>query len=238
MRFNWMKIKLIFLLALISALFYSTSSVNNLRDVSKMDIYINNSNNLFITKDSIKSAVIEIISTKNIRKSSVHSQALEFELNKIELVKNSDVFVDVNGNMIINIEQRKPIARFLDNKSYLDEDGLIMPKSKYYSARVPVIRGYTNTQDQLSLIYKLSNYINNDKFLSQSATEILIDSNSNFSIKLRDYRFKILIGQLNNLDLKIKNFKAFYINALANQILNKYSVINLQFDNQVVCVKI
>jgi len=238
MRFNWMKIKLIFLLALISALFYSTSSVNNLRDVSKMDIYINNSNNLFITKDSIKSAVIEIISTKKIRKSSVHSQALEFELNKIELVKNSDVFVDVNGSMLINIEQRKPIARFLDNKSYLDEDGLIMPKSKYYSARVPVIRGYTNTQDQLSLIYKLSNYINNDKFLSQSATEILIDSNSNFSIKLRDYRFKILIGQLNNLDLKIKNFKAFYINASANQILNKYSVINLQFDNQVVCVKI
>jgi cell division protein FtsQ len=140
--------------------------------------------------------------------------------------------------MVIDIEQRKPIARFIDNKSYLDEDGLVMPKSKYYSARVPVIKGYANTQDQLDLIYKLSNYIKDDKFLSQSATEILIDSNSNFSIKLRDYRFKILIGQLNNLDLKIKNFKAFYINASANQILNKYSVINLQFDNQVVCVKI
>ena len=237
MRFSWMKIKLFFLLVLISGLFYSTISVNNLRDISKTDIYINNSSNLFITKDSIKNAVVEIITTKNIRKSSVHSQALEFELNKIELVKNSDVFVDVNGNMLINIEQRKPIARFLDNKSYLDKDGLIMPKSKYYSARVPVIRGYTNTQDQLSLIYKLSNYINNDKFLSQSATEIVIDSNSNFSIKLRDYKFKILIGKLNNLGLKIKNFKAFYTNASANQILNKYSVINLQFDNQVVCVK-
>jgi cell division protein FtsQ len=140
--------------------------------------------------------------------------------------------------MVVNIQQRKPIARFLDNKFYLDEDGLVMPKSKYYSARVPVIKGYANTQDQLDLIYKLSNYIKNDKFLSQSATEILIDSSSNFSIKLRDHTFKILIGQLNNLDLKIKNFKAFYINASANQILNKYSVINLQFDNQVVCVKI
>jgi cell division protein FtsQ len=233
-----MKIKLFFLLVLISGLFYSTISVNNLRDISKTDIYIDNSNNLFITKDSIKSAVIEIITTKNIRKSSVHLKALEFELNKIELVKKSDVFIDVNGTMVIDIEQRKPIARFIDNKSYLDEDGLVMPKSKYYSARVPVIKGYANTQDQLDLIYKLSNYIRDDKFLSQSATEILIDSNSNFSIKLRDYRFKILIGQLNNLDLKIKNFKAFYINASANQILNKYSVINLQFDNQVVCVKI
>ena len=238
MRFSWMKIKLFFLLVLIFGLFYSTISVNNLRDISKTDIYIHNSNNLFITKDSIKSAVTKIITTKNIHKSSVHLKALEFELNKIELVKKSDVFIDVNGTIVIDIEQRKPIARFIDNKFYLDEDGLIMPKSKYYSARVPVIRGYTNNQDQLSLICKLSNYINNDKFLSQNATEILIDSNSNFSIKLRDYRFKILIGQLNNLDLKIKNFKAFYINASANQILNKYSVINLQFDNQVVCVKI
>ena len=238
MRFSWMKIKLFFLLVLISGLFYSTISVNNLRDISKTDIYIHDSSNLFITKDSIKSAVIEIITTKNIHKSSVHLKALEFELNKIELVKKSDVFIDVNGTIVIDIEQRKPIARFIDNKFYLDEDGLIMPKSKYYSARVPVIRGYTNNQDQLSLICKLSNYINNDKFLSQNATEILIDSNSNFSIKLRDYKFKILIGQLNNLGLKIKNFKAFYINASTNQILNKYSVINLQFDNQVVCVKI
>ncbi|MDB4180485.1 hypothetical protein N9754_04670, partial [Flavobacteriaceae bacterium] len=137
----------------------------------------------------------------------------------------------------VNIKQRKPIARFLDNKSYLGEDGILMPKSKYYSARVPVIKGFTNAQDQLDLIYKLSNYIKNDKFLSQSTAEILIDSNSIFSIKLRNYRFKILIGKLNNLDLKIKNFKAFYINASANQILNKYSVINLQFDNQVVCIK-
>ena len=238
MRFSWMKIKLFFLLVLISGLFYSTISVNNLRDISKTDIYIHDSSNLFITKDSIKSAVIEIITTKNIHKSSVHLKSLEFELNKIELVKKSDVFIDVNGTMVIDIEQRKPIARFIDNKFYLDEDGFVMPKSKYYSARVPVIKGYANTQDQLDLIYKLSNYIRDDKFLSQSATEILIDSNSNFSIKLRDYRFKILIGQLNNLDLKIKNFKAFYINASANQILNKYSVINLQFDNQVVCVKI
>ena len=238
MRFSWMKIKLFFLLVLISGLFYSTISINNLRDISKTDIYIHDSSNLFITKDSIKSAVIEIITTKNIHKSSVHLKALEFELNKIELVKKSDVFIDVNGTIVIDIEQRKPIARFIDNKFYLDEDGFVMPKSKYYSARVPVIKGYANTQDQLDLIYKLSNYIRDDKFLSQSATEILIDSNSNFSIKLRDYRFKILIGQLNNLDLKIKNFKAFYINASANQILNKYSVINLQFDNQVVCVKI
>ena len=65
MRFSWMKIKLFFLLVLISGLFYSTISVNNLRDISKMDIYIDNPNNLFITKDSINNAVIEIIQFTN-----------------------------------------------------------------------------------------------------------------------------------------------------------------------------
>ena len=192
MRINWMKIKLVFMLVLISGLFYSTISVNNLRDISEIDISLDNSNNLFITKDSIKSAVIEIITTKSIRKSSVHPKALEFELNQIELVKKSDVFIDVNGTMVVNIQQRMPIARFIDNKSYLDEDGFVMPKCKYYSAIVPVIKGYKKTQAQLDLIYKLCNYIKDDKFLSQNATEILIDSNSNFSIKLRDYKFKIL----------------------------------------------
>ena len=85
MRFSWMKIKLFFLLVLIFGLFYSTISVNNLRDISKTDIYIHNSNNLFITKDSIKSAVTKIITTKNIHKSSVHLKALEFELSLIHI---------------------------------------------------------------------------------------------------------------------------------------------------------
>ncbi|MDA9356710.1 hypothetical protein OAA78_01805 [Flavobacteriaceae bacterium] len=231
-----MKIKLVLLLVLISGLFYSAISVNNLREISETDVHITNYKNLFITKDSIKNAVLEIITNKNIHKSTVHNKSLEYELSKIELIKSSDVFVDVNGNMIVNVEQRKPIARFLNNKYYLDEDGKKMPKSKYHSARVPVIRGYNN-KEQLNAIYILSDFINKDKFLSDTTTEILIDSNSSFSVMLRGHEFKIFLGSLNNLESKFKNFKAFYVNATNNQIINKYSVINLQFDNQVVCVK-
>ena len=58
MRFNLMKIKLIFLLVLISGLFYSTISVNNLRDISKMDIYIDNPNNSILFGPVLKNDVI------------------------------------------------------------------------------------------------------------------------------------------------------------------------------------
>ena len=81
----------------------------------------------------------------------------------------------------------------------------------------------------------------NNKLSSKTNQEFdkKIVKNLDISIDNLSYKYpntKNLIIQ--NLDLKIKNFKAFYINASTNQILNKYSVINLQFDNQVVCVKI
>ena len=51
MRFNWIKIKLILLLVLISGLFYSTVSVNNLRDIKSTNIYMDSYENLFISKN-------------------------------------------------------------------------------------------------------------------------------------------------------------------------------------------
>lgn len=237
MRFNWLKIKLILLLALISGLFYSTISVNNLREIKSSDIYMYDYDSLFISEDSIQSVISELLVLKNINKSNIHKNNLEFELNKNQLINQSDIFIDVSGNMIVNIKQRKPIARFLDNKNYLDVNGLIMPKSKDYSPVVPIIVGFNQSTLQLKSIYKLSHFIYEDKFLRKNITKIIIDSTGNFVLQLRKHKFKVSLGRLDKLELKVNNFKAFYIKGMKDQLLNKYSTINLQFDNQVVGVK-
>tara|TARA_B110000259_G_scaffold16485_1_gene17331 strand:- start:223 stop:939 length:717 start_codon:yes stop_codon:yes gene_type:complete len=237
MRFNWLKIKLILLLALISGLFYSTISVNNLREIKSSDIYMYDYDSLLISEDSIQSVISELLVLKNINKSNIHKNNLEFELNKNQLINQSDIFIDVSGNMIVNIKQRKPIARFLDNKSYLDVNGLIMPKSKDYSPVVPIIVGFNKSTLQLKSIYKLSHFIYEDKFLRKNITKIIIDSTGNFVLQLRKHKFKVSLGRLDKLELKVNNFKAFYIKGMKDQLLNKYSTINLQFDNQVVGVK-
>ena len=237
MRFNWLKIKLILLLALISGLFYSTISVNNLREIKSLDIYMYDYDSLLISEDSIQSVISELLVLKNINKSNIHKNNLEFELNKNQLINQSDIFIDVSGNMIVNIKQRKPIARFLDNKNYLDVNGLIMPKSKDYSPVVPIIVGFNKSTLQLKSIYKLSHFIYEDKFLRKNITKIIIDSTGNFVLQLRKHKFKVSLGRLDKLELKVNNFKAFYIKGMKDQLLNKYSTINLQFDNQVVGVK-
>jgi len=237
MRFNWLKIKLILLLALISGLFYSTISVNNLRDIKSTEIYMNSYETLFISEDSIQSLISQLMFNKNINKSNIHNNNLEFELNKNQLINQSDIFIDVSGKMIVNIKQRKPIARFLDNKNYLDVNGLIMPKSKDYSPVVPIIVGFNKSTLQLKSIYKLSHFIYEDKFLRKNITKIIIDSTGNFVLQLRKHKFKVSLGRLDKLELKVNNFKAFYIKGMKDQLLNQYSTINLQFDNQVVGVK-
>lgn len=237
MRFNWLKIKLILLLVLISGLFYSTISVNNLREIKSSDIYMYDYDSLLISEDSIQSVISELLVLKNINKSNIHKNNLEFELNKNQLINQSDIFIDVSGKMIVNIKQRKPIARFLDNKNYLDVNGLIMPKSKDYSPVVPIIVGFNKSTLQLKSIYKLSHFIYEDKFLRKNITKIIIDSTGNFVLQLRKHKFKVSLGRLDKLELKVNNFKAFYIKGMKDQLLNKYSTINLQFDNQVVGVK-
>jgi cell division protein FtsQ len=237
MRFNWLKIKLILLLALISGLFYSTISVNNLREIKSSDIYMYDYDSLLISEDSIQSVISELLVLKNINKSNIHKNNLEFELNKNQLINQSDIFIDVSGKMIVNIKQRKPIARFLDNKNYLDVNGLIMPKSKDYSPVVPIIVGFNKSTLQLKSIYKLSHFIYEDKFLRKNITKIIIDSTGNFVLQLRKHKFKVSLGRLDKLELKVNNFKAFYIKGMKDQLLNQYSTINLQFDNQVVGVK-
>ena len=74
-------------------------------------------------------------------------------------------------------------------------------------------------------------------FLRKNITKIVIDSSGNFVLKLRKHKFKVSLGRLDKLELKVNNFKAFYIKGMKDQLLNKYSTINLQFDNQVVGVK-
>ena len=62
-------------------------------------------------------------------------------------------------------------------------------------------------------------------------------NNNKISLKLRDYKASILIGDNNGLKSKITNLKAFYIRGKEEGNLKNYNMINLQFENQVVGVK-
>ena len=132
--------------------------------------------------------------------------------------------------------QRNPIARIIDDNStfYIDDQSKIMRTSKLYSSNVPVIFNFSESFNYDS-IYKVCDLVYNDEFLKKNVTQINFLKNDNIILNFRKYDFDLIIGEYKNISKKIKNFKAFYNRSVKNETLKKYSKINLQFENQVVC---
>lgn len=194
--------------------------------------------NLYVTNETVSKLLIQNQeSVTNKSKEIIDLNGLESALNSNPLIKEAQVFMSVDGSITAEIIQKKPIARVSTNASYyVDEDGSFMPLSTNYTARVPLITGFVMKND-LKNVYKIAKKVQDDEFLKKHVVEIHQNENKSIDLKFRLNDFKIQLGSLKLLDKKINNLKAFYQKAMREKILNSYSVVNLKFDNQVICTK-
>ena len=232
MKINWSKIILTLVLILIGGLFYSTNSINSKRNINDIIVDFESTNKLFITKDSI----LKLLPTNFSEKKSVDINHLESIVNSNGFIKNSEAYVSIEGDLIIKVQQRNPIGRIIseDVTFYIDDESEIMTTSKIYSSRVPVIFNYSESSSQKE-IYQMCDLIDSDEFLKKNVTRINFLKNNYITLNFRDHDFDLVIGEYKNIKKKVKNFKAFYQAAIDNESIDKYSKINLQFENQVVC---
>ncbi|WP_445958033.1 cell division protein FtsQ/DivIB [Yeosuana sp.] len=226
------------LLGLVIFLFAFASNRNSVRKVLEVDIQFIGENNLFVTHETVSKLLIQYQhSVKNMAKETLDLNQLEKALNSNLMIKSAQVYVTVNGTVKADIEQKTPIARVNTNESYyIDDEGSYMPLSSNFTARVPLVTGSIN-KNNLKNIYKVANKIKNDEFLMKNVIEINQDSKQTIYLKLRQCDFTVKLGDVNSLDKKINNLKAFYQKNLHDKTLNNYIKVNLQFDNQVVCTK-
>lgn len=238
MRINWNFIKGIILLGLVLFLYAFSSFKNNGRPVKNVNVQFTGLNNVFITTEMVNKLLI--LSQEKpylLNKDDIDLRELEFSLESNNMIKSAQVYLTVNGVVMAKVEQRVPIARVQNSEVfYIDDEGFRMPLSTQHSARVPVVYGIVEEGD-LQRIYKLALTAHNDLFLKTYLTGIYLNKNKEISLKLRLLDFHILVGNIDNLELKFKNLKAFYQKAKKDNMLDVYKSVNLQFDNQVVCTK-
>ena len=230
-------IKVIIILAVVSIFSAFSSSQNNAKPISEVEVSFIGDNNLFISKTKVDKLLIQNNDyIKCVSKDNLDLKALENKLSSHDMIENSEVYISINGILKIDIKQRNPYARVISDSSfYIDNNGTKMPLSDNYSARVLLVHGL-NDESKIDYVFKLIKTIRDDEFLNSNVTDILI-SKSDISLRVRNCNFEVLVGDLNNLETKIKNFKAFYQKAYRDKILNNYKKVNLQFNNQIVCTK-
>ena len=238
MRTSWNFIKGLFLLGLVVFLYAFSSFKNNSRPLSSVNVQFTGEDNVFITSEMVNKLLIQ--SQKKLYflpKDAIDLKETEFLLESNDMIKSAQVYLTVNGEVRVKVEQKRPIARVdSDDVFYIDEDGFRMPLSSQHSARVPLAYGIVDEAD-LETVYKVALTVYKDSFLKTYVTEIHQNENKEISLKLRLLDFEVLVGTLDNLEIKLQNLKAFYQKAKKDTMLDVYKSVNLQFDNQVVCTK-
>ncbi|WP_044402442.1 cell division protein FtsQ/DivIB [Lacinutrix sp. Hel_I_90] len=239
MRINWNYIKIIGLLAIVVFLYAFTSKRNNRRKVAEPIVTFVDDQKPFVTHATVSKLLIQNQRpVTSVPKETLDLNGLEQALNAHKMIESAEVFLRVNGGFSVKIKQKMPIARVSSPSAYyIDSKGGYMPLSTNYTARVPMVTGHVK-QNDLAVVYTIASRIMNDEFLKTNVVEIHQNNDKSIDLKLRQCQFTVQLGSLNYLDKKINNLKAFYNKAIKDKSLKKYSKVNLQFENQVVCTKV
>ncbi len=239
MRINWDYIKLAVLSVAVVALYGFADQRNQKRVVDTVSIKFVGDNNLYLTEDAVNKLLIQNYGPLKKRpKEQLVLNTIEEAILSNDMVKNAQVYLTVNGELVSKIVQRKPIGRIESvSKFYLDDQGERMPLSRHHSARVPIITGKI-TGKTLEDAYVILDYINKDDFLRKNVIGIHIEEEGKYQLKFRMENFVVNLGGVDNLNKKFSNFMAFYAKATKDNSLEDYATVSLEFNNQVVCTKI
>ena len=238
MRSNWNFIKGLFLLGLVVFLYAFSSFKNNSRPVTSVNVQFTGEDNVFITSETVNKLLIQSQEKPYfLPKEGIDLKEMEFSLESNDMIKSAQAYLTLNGEVRVKVEQKRPIARVHSSDVfYIDEDGFRMPLSSEHSARVPLVYGVVDNEDFES-VYKVASVVYNDSFLKMYITEIFQNEIKEISLKMRLLDFEVLVGDLDNLEMKLRNLKAFYQKAKKDNMLGIYKSVNLQFENQVVCTE-
>ncbi len=239
MRINWNKLKLVGLILVVMGLYAFSSHRSRNRTVSGLEVVFVGDQNLYITQDMVNKLLIQKFGgLENMPKEKLVLNAMEKAIEANKMVKSAQVYLTVDGELKSRIVQRKPIGRVEgDSKFYMDDEGKRMPFSNTHSARVPIITGNI-TGESLKDVYEILKHINSDDFLRKNVIGIHIEDVARYQLKFRMENFVVNLGSIENLEEKFNNFKAFYAKAQKDATLEKFAVVSLEFNNQVVCTKI
>ena len=174
---------------------------------------------------------------------------LEKSLQRNPWISKAQLFVDNQQMLHVNISERMPVARVFTRTGqsfYMDSSAVELPLSINEIADVPV---FTNVPDAgveggvpmvaadslLRLqVSKMGNFIKKDSFLLMQLGQIDITPNANYVMYPAIGNHIIEFGTANNYENKLKRLSVFYRKIFGKVGLNKYEVLDLRYDKQIV----
>ena len=160
--------------------------------------------------------------------------AMHSHLINIPSVLNVTIFSNLNGELVIELAQRRAQARVhIDNFSdyYIDELGESMPLDPNYSARVPII--HAKNSEEVSHAISFIKEIENDEFWTSLIDQIIVHPLGELEIIPR-IGARVFLGSSPKPEELRRNLLTFYRAQIKTGNLKDYSRIDLSYKNQVI----
>jgi cell division protein FtsQ len=204
---------------------------------------------IFIEKSDILRTIERTAKGSVVKKSfsNIKLGDLEKSLEKNAWIRDAELYFDTKDYLHVSIWERQPIARVFTTAGtsfYIDSAGYQLPLLETYSVKLPVVTGFTsakrlNADDSLTLkgLKQVVNFISQDPFWNVQVGQIDITPDRKLELVPMIGSHIIKLGFADNVQAKLENLMVFYKNVLPKAGLTKYSVLDVQFEGQVVAVR-
>ena len=187
------------------------------------------------------------------RMQAINPRDIEEVLKTSSFVNTVQCYKTQNGHVCVNVTQRLPVVRIMSVKGddyYLDDEGGIMPNSKYTSDLI-IATGYINKDFARHYLACLTEVLMDSEFWKNQIVQINILPDLGVELVPRVGEHVIFIGYLpqskdevkrkqlitDYVMKKLERLDKFYRYGLNAAGWNKYHYISVEFDNQIICKK-
>lgn len=205
------------------------------------------SNNFFVDKNDILKTIASLEKTNPVGKAmgAFNLKHLEDQLDKDVWIKSAQLFFDNNDILQVIVQEREPVARVFAASGetfYIDDELAMLPLSEKFSARLPVFTNFPSGKKILSGadssllmdIKTISLAIQNDSFCMAMIEQVDITAQRTFEMIPKIGNQLIVFGDATDTETKLVKLKLFYKEIMVKAGWDHYSIINVQYKNQVV----
>jgi cell division protein FtsQ len=193
----------------------------------------------FITPDEISRILNNhAVSMLGVTMRHIHLSAIDNLIAKNPYVDNVECYKTLDGNVKINVWQRQPIAEVMGlNNYYIDNQMHKLPVLIGRPAFVPIISGTFNDTFLRKNLFPFVLYIHQNEFWNAQIEQIYLQSDSLIELVPRLGDCIINLGTVDRYEQKMNKLMELYQYALNHVGWNRYSYIDLQYKDRVICTK-
>lgn len=181
------------------------------------------------TKIPIKGIALKNIDIKNI----------ENNLKKSPYIDSVICYYTPDNLMCIRVSTRTPIIHVMPDKGesyYMDIKGNTMP-TDVFLLDICLATGNISKQYAMDNLLNIATFINNNSPWNNDIQQIYVKNEKHIELIPLSGDHIIVLGEPTDIADKMERLSTFYKDGLDKAGWNKYSIINLNYADQVVCTK-